>query len=311
MADLKNEFSWSWSRHRAFDSCLRRYYLQHYAFWGGWEPDSPNREVYIQKKLNSRPMWIGTTVHAAAEWVLGQVRRGHYPPPDRVVERFLRGARRAIDESARGLYRFRPKRSPGFVDHYYGLETPDEAWQADLEEIERQIRGLFTNKVFQRLARVPGRIIEVERLEQVEVGGVPVWVSLDVLVSDGAGGYVIIDWKTGREHDAETVAAQLGVYGAYVLDRYLDQRPHTAGDDHVGRIQAMYVNLRSDTFETRPIDREVLERTVRTVQDSASAMRERLEDATENIAREGDFPMVEEGSPACRWCVFRRTCGRE
>ncbi|MFT7519705.1 MAG: hypothetical protein ACI9MC_001848, partial [Kiritimatiellia bacterium] len=104
MAELKNEFSWSWSRHRAFGECARRYWLNHYAFWGGWSRGSPAREIYIQKKLNSRPQWIGTTVHEAAEWVLKQVVRGNYPQPERVEERFMREAKRRIEESERGIY---------------------------------------------------------------------------------------------------------------------------------------------------------------------------------------------------------------
>ena len=87
MADLRNEFSWSWSRHRAFGDCQRKYWLQHYAFWGGWDPASPPpvREIYIQKRLTSRGLWLGTLVHEAAEFVLGQVRHGRFPPPQWVA----------------------------------------------------------------------------------------------------------------------------------------------------------------------------------------------------------------------------------
>jgi len=311
MADLKNEFSWSWSRHRAFRSCLRRYYLQHYAFWGGWESDSPAREIYIQKKLNSRPQWIGTTVHQAAEWVLKQVQRGHYPAPERVVERYERAARRTIDESQRGLYRFSPKHKPGFVDHYYALDTPSDAWEADLAEISRQIRGLFDNKVFLRLTRVPERMVEVEQLEQLHVGDVPVWVSLDVLVSDGDGGFVVIDWKTGRAHDGETVVRQLGVYGAYVVQRYLRRDPHQVDGELLDRVKVMYVNLREHSFDTRDLVVEGMQQTLQTIRTSAAGMRDLLRDVSENVADEADFPMLEEGAEACAHCPFRRSCGRD
>lgn len=311
MADLKNEFAWSWSRHRAFQTCDRFYYLQHYGFWGGWENGAANREIYIQKKLSTRPMWIGITVHEAAEWLIGQIRQGHYPAPDRVVERTLRTARRAIEESERGIYRIRPKRSPGFVDHYYGLGTPRDAWAEDLAEIERQIRGLFENRVFQRLASVPERIVEVERLEQVRIAGVPVWVSLDVLVTDGSGGFVIIDWKTGKAHDADTVVRQLGVYGAYVLDRYLNAPPSRASEVLFGRIKGMYVNLRTGEHHVSDLDGPAVGTMVETVRASAAAMRERLQDTYRNIAIEDDFPKLPEGSEACARCVHRRACGRD
>lgn len=311
MADLKNTFSWSWSRHRAFQTCRRLYWHQHYGFWGGWEASSPAREIYVQKKLNSRPQWIGTTVHGAVEWVLGQVVRGNYPEPERVVERFRRKAWRDIEDSARGLYRHMPKKAPGFVDHYYALETPDEVWQADVDEIARQVANVFENPVFLRLSRVPERIVEFERLEQVVVDDVPVWVSLDVLVGDGEGGLVVIDWKTGKEHDTETVVRQLGVYGVYVMDRYFQVPPLSEGPRPVDRIKAMYVNLRETHHEVRTVDPELLDNTVRTIRDSAEAMRSALVRPFENEGRIEDFPMTEEGARACSWCPYRRTCGRE
>ena len=82
---FKNEFSWSWSRRSTFESCLRKYYYQHYGFWGGWNTSaSPEtRELYIQKKLLTRAQWMGIVVHEAAEWTLKSVTRGSFPLQNR------------------------------------------------------------------------------------------------------------------------------------------------------------------------------------------------------------------------------------
>ena len=66
--------------------------------------------------------------------------------------------------------------------------------------------------------------LEVEELRQIQVDDIPVWVSLDALVRDGKGGFVIVDWKTGKNHTTEKVAGQLGIYALYVLDRYVRHR---------------------------------------------------------------------------------------
>ncbi|MCB9742026.1 MAG: hypothetical protein H6740_05470 [Alphaproteobacteria bacterium] len=34
MGELQNTFSWSYSRHGLFAQCRRKYWLNHYAFWG-------------------------------------------------------------------------------------------------------------------------------------------------------------------------------------------------------------------------------------------------------------------------------------
>lgn len=311
MAELKNEFSWSWSRHRAFHQCRRFYWLQHYGFWGGWRRGSPARDIYIQKKLNTRPQWLGTQVHAAAEWTLREVLRGSYPPPATVIARARAHAATMIRDSAAGRYLDDPKRRPGFVEHYYGESVPDEQWEADLDEIGRQIGNLFEHRIFLRLAEVPGQIDEVEELEQVTLDGVPVWVSLDVLVRDAEGRRVVIDWKTGRSHDPETVAQQLGIYGAYVASRYFGVAPEGDVSEIGDRISAIYVNLREGTHEVRPIGAAVIAEAVERVRSSASAMRAALADVAQNVARREDFPMLPEGSAACARCAYRRTCGRE
>ena len=311
MRELINEFSWSWSRHRTFGECLRRYWLNHYGFWGGWNQNaSPDtREIYIQKKLNTRPQWIGTTVHEAARWALDQISRGQPPQLERVTERFLRAARLQIESSYRKEYRLSPKRHPGFVEHYYGLDVSASDWEDALAEIERQIGNLFANKVFTRLSRVPGRIVEFERLVQIPVSDVPVWVSLDVLVQDEAGGYVIIDWKTGKAQDKATIAGQLGVYGVYVQQTFLKPggQESVFGD---ANIKTMHVNLRTNEHAWWPIEKEHLLEATATIERSAAQMRGKLRDPDNNIAVKEDFPMLEEGSPRCQYCPFRKTCDR-
>jgi len=312
MTELKNEFSWSWSRHRTFQECLRKYWLQHYGFWLGWDAsgDPEVREIYIQKRLATRPQWIGTTIHSGVEWVLSEVRRGSFPPPRQLIERVRWRARRTLEDSRRGLFRLNPKKFPGFVDHYYESDPGDEVWDEALSEIDRQLMGLFDNGVFLRLTEVPQRIREIEELAQVRVGDVPVWVSLDVLVDDGQGGLVIIDWKTGRRHDPDTVSAQLGVYGVYVLDSYFNQRSSGAGLHSVERIKTMYVNLRSAEHHVFKLKEADIQTAVETIRASAAQMQSRLTDVPENIADKDQFPMLPEGAPACTRCRFRRSCDR-
>jgi hypothetical protein len=216
-----------------------------------------------------------------------------------------------IEESRRGMYRYNPKRSPGFVDHYYGIQDDPEVWGGELTEVARQVRGMFDNRVFLRLTSVPERIKEVERLETLRVEDVSVYVSLDVLVGDREGRLVVIDWKTGKEHESEVVQAQLGVYGLYVLDRYFRVAPTGAGTRPIDRLRAMYVNLRTGQHEVHQPTEAVLSQTVELIRTSSRAMRERLVDPRENVAREADFPMLQVGDPACVGCAFRRTCGRE
>ena len=38
--EFKNDFSWSFSRDNAFNTCKRKYYYSYYGSWGGWNKDA-------------------------------------------------------------------------------------------------------------------------------------------------------------------------------------------------------------------------------------------------------------------------------
>jgi hypothetical protein len=310
MTELKNEFSWSWSRHQTLETCPRRYWLSHYGSWGGWRPIAPDevREAYIQKRLSTRAQWVGTLVHHAAEYVLKEVKDGRFPRREAVVEQFRRRALRQIEDSREGRYRFFPKKYPGFIEHYYGEEEDGPGWDAAVESVVVQVDGLFENPVFLRLTEVPDRIREVERLEQIRIGDVPVWVSLDVLVEDGRGGLVVVDWKTGMAHDPASIAGQLGVYGVYVLSRYLRVDLTNRRPSDLERVKTMYVNLRSGEREVFQLEDAHVDDALAVIQSSAKRMA-----AVEERAQRADldaFPQLAEGDPTCASCPFRASCAR-
>ena len=301
MADFKNDFGWSFSRHGVFEECHRKYWLNHYAFWNGWRSDCDDRtrELYIQKNLTTRPMWLGNKVHDAAERALKLFQESRFVGPDELVSWALGKAEKEVEDSKNARYRVEPKRNAGFQEHYY--KTSDlESFSGVYVEIERQIRTLYENAIFKRILQVPERIRQIEVLNQTQLAGVPVWVKLDVLMEDSHGGLVIVDWKTGRSHDNEKVNAQLGVYALYARQ-----------DLGVKEIKAVHVDLRKDQFLTHQVDEEQLEKSEAFVRDSAAAMLAMLVDPDENKGRESDFEQLPEGSASCLRCNFRRDCGRD
>lgn len=284
-----------------FEDCPRKYWLNHYGFWNGWLRDSPPRvrELYIQKNLVTRPMWLGTVVHDAAESALKAFRSGRFVGTDELVSRTLDRAERDWNNSKRERYRSdSPKRHPGFQEHYYEVEDP-EPIESTFVEIERQVRTLYENKIFRRILQVPSRIQQIEDLNELPLHGVKVWVKLDVLMADDQGGLVIVDWKTGKSHDTESVKTQLGIYGLYAKQEL-----------GVSKLKMVHVNLRDNEFTTTVIDEDQLQRSEAFVRDSSAAMLNMLDQPDENKGSEDDFERLPEGSPRCQWCRFRGDCGR-
>jgi CRISPR/Cas system-associated exonuclease Cas4 (RecB family) len=232
---------------------------------------------------------------------------GSPPDPDLVVQRYRRKALQQIEDSEKGLYRFSPTRYIGFVEHYYPNTEASESWEDSVAEIARQLTELKNNRVFQRVLSVLLQVREVEELKQVTLGDVKVWVSIDVLVGDEAGGFTIVDWKTGKAHTDDTVSAQLGVYALYVLKTYLSRVPEAEG---LEKINTLFANLRVGEHKVWSLTVEDLDRTRRLIQTSADAMRDRLDNIGDNIGLIERFPQIPEGSEACKVCRFRATCER-
>lgn len=306
---LKNELVWSHSRGRAFHDCLRAYWCTYYGSWEGWDAAAPEaaRTLYVEKKLTRRPMWVGTRVHEAAEEAIKSARRGRRPDRARAVEEALAAARRDVRDSASGAWLDRPARRVGFAEHHYGEAVTDAEWEAAFAEIERQIHVLFEHRIFRRLLQVPERILDVEELRRFAVKlpdgpAAEVYVALDVLVADGRGGVVIVDWKTGEAHSDETIAAQLGVYGLYVTQEL------AIPED---RVTALHVNLRHDREANHPVGSDEIRAARVEIAADVREMRALLEDVPQNLADPARYPRRPEGDPRCRRCNFRRSCGRE
>ena len=66
---LVHELSWSASRASTFHACKRRYYLQYYLAWMGWDRNASDerKRAYMLKKMTSMPMLAGDALHRALE----------------------------------------------------------------------------------------------------------------------------------------------------------------------------------------------------------------------------------------------------
>lgn len=300
---VKAPFVWSWSRYQTWDECRRRYWFVYYgARAGGRAGAQPRaRELYVLKRLQTVPQWLGLAAHRAAEAVLKRVKEGGSARLDEARAAAMQQAGAELDAAIAGLHRIEPRAHAGLVE----LELPDAGTLFDrsaaLGELDLLLEATLQHPLLTRLLAVPSRIVEVEELRRVWLGEVAAWVSLDVLVRDGRGGLVVIDWKSGRHHDEAEVGRQLAVYGAYVHRRY---------GQPIEQVVGLHAQVRAGTFTTHRLDQATLDQAVADVQRSARAMWEALPSPARDVAPEDRFPTLPEGAAACGTCRFRGVCGR-
>ena len=302
--ELKNEFSWSKSRHEKFQDCPRAYYYHYYGSWGGWgaAAGADVRELYVLKKLSSRWQWAGSVVHEALRHMLNRARMaGDRKGLDELLAQTRQRSRAMWAFSRAKSYWREASRIEGLLEHEYGEAVPAEEWKRLWDEvIEGSVRAFYGSETFDRIRAVPpGRWLTVDELDSWVFEGTKVWVAIDFAYRDEGGRVHVLDWKTGRERGVDHL--QVGIYALYARDKWGVPPEAVQGG-------LVYLASGADRVDV-DVEPSALEAAEAKMRGSIASMKERLLDRAQNLASPEQFPPIEDRE-ACRRCAFRRPCGR-
>ncbi|MDQ6767436.1 MAG: PD-(D/E)XK nuclease family protein [Candidatus Eremiobacteraeota bacterium] len=308
MADIINEFAFSWSRHKMFYQCARKLYWQHYGSWNGWDAEAPRSAqlAYRLKQIKNLSMLVGETFHDE----LAEILRRREPAPKAVPVEQLK-----TDMERRLLKRLRESRNADwdrygdpknytilFEDYYQsGVSAQMEAEATTA--LHRCVDGFaaepFGRRVFavakERLRYIDPRNVAEKR---VSFNGLMLYASPDLVVEDEHGGLHIVDWKTGKPYKPNL--AQLAVYGIFVREKF---------GVPLERLTAHLIYVSAGAREKHEVS-EGVEEATREIATYVEDVKERLTDAVANVAGDIErFPMTEKRS-LCRTCNFRELCNR-
>lgn len=299
---LVNEFTWSISRSKLFEQCRRRYFYCYYGSWGGWDFQSPARArlLYRLKKIMTLNMWAGKVVHRTIETALGRLRQ--HRPMD--LEALQNLSRRMLNEEWRESetkqWMRHPNKYVNLFEHYYQRETGGERRAELRQRVFDSLQGWLDLEFPQRFAALKTEDwLMVEELKSFPVDGTKVWLVVDCANRAGEG-ISIFDWKTGEPSEDEEACDQLVCYALYCMQAY--QVP-------LEKIEVSLVHLPHKKMSTFRVSPEQLIDFRERLYQSAQAMRDCLADPGGNVAREEDFPQIEEAR-SCSWCEFAEACGR-
>lgn len=290
-------FFWSWSRHRTFEVCHRRYGLDYYLTRaGGRRTASPHKAwLYRLKRTQDGPQWVGLRVHAWLADVLEHARAGR--PPEAAL------AAHHLDEATRHLDAVRggspdPATWPD-VAELLPPHDADAACHALRAALAARMEEARAHPVLERLLRVPHRVREVERVHRRALDGVRLTASPDVVVDDGRGGLVVIDWKSGDPERALAAAPQLQLYAALIADVYeVDPR----------RVTALIATTRDGQHTRVTVDADARAAVVNLARRSAEAMRALLPDPARDVAPAHAFPPLPADAAPCATCRYAPAC---
>ena len=300
--DFKNEFSWSKSRAEVLETCERKYWFNHYGFWGGWNSDAPKRtrEIYVLKKLHNRYSWTGDVVHKSIEATLKNFQRSYSIDPESVKKEAHALLKKQYLESKRGDYWRAPKKFCGLVEHEYKEEIPDSEWKERADHVQVCLNQFF-GIVFPKLLEMgPESIASIEELESFNLDDVKVWVSLDLALKT-KNHYLIWDWKTGSIENKELKTdPQLGVYLHFAHKKW-----------ETTDLEASLVQLGSN-YQTLSISYQDYdwESFHRQFQVSVEQMKSKLSDVSTNTANEERFEKtgIAKNPSPCSHCQYKKVC---
>jgi hypothetical protein len=104
------------------------------------------------------------------------------------------------------------------VEH--GESVGPEEWKRVWDElIEGSIRSFYGSETFDRIRAIPpSRWLTVDELDSWTFEGTKVWVAVDFAYRDEEGRVHVLDWKTGRERDADHM--QVAQYVLYAQRKW-------------------------------------------------------------------------------------------
>lgn len=322
MADLRNEFSWSKSRHEKFSECRRAYFYAYYGSWGGWEaePGSTVRELYVLKKLSSRWQWAGSVVHDALKDLLRRARAtGEFTPLERTLARTHEKARAQWAISREKSYWREASRIVGLVEHEYGDAVPGEEWKKLYDAvIDGSLRSFYASPTFEAIRATPREHwLTVDELDSFAFEGTKVWVAIDFAYRDADGRVQVLDWKTGKERGVDHT--QVAIYARYARGKWdvapdavvgglvylagsgAGAGPKVEGPATAAATLADWIRVSADEAAIAQAEADM--------RTSIAEMKAALADPAGNVAAIEAFPQLESRN-ACRRCPFRRPCGR-
>lgn len=311
----QNRLDWAFTRHRLFNECLRKYYLQYYLSWGGQNRDaSPDAKLaHLLKGVAKLDNWVGMVIHNVIAYVLTQHQNQREIGLAQAQKIAKRTFEHGFSQSERREWQTNPRKRILFP-HYYDWGIEEEQVIQCEAEIARALQNLYESDLWQAILATDRSTWQLQITDSSfrsfaglggRVKGYPFFHldEIKVFVSPDFGYYdrkwQIIDWKTNPGNGEGQEQLQLHCYALHLAKTL--RIP-------VEAIETSVVSLLPQLEQKPiPVGFDELAAAANQIRDSHRAMSEKLVNPDYNLAHEEDFPAIN-NPDKCRWCNFRELC---
>ena len=227
MAQLKNEFSWSYSASSDFEECRRKRFWEKYAKWNGWASNATplQKNAYRLSKMSNRFAVQGEVVEDTCMWMLRQIQDGKTATAEQAYEQMAKGLlRKNWDESKQKLWQVSVKKTC-LHEHYYPQfhEQSDRELMIAIADVVKTCLKNFEETFLPRFEKIePKNEVEITVVgmgdpEHYSFEGTKIYAIPDYVHREGDIWH-IHDWKSGKIR--EDHLKQLGVYALWATIKY-------------------------------------------------------------------------------------------
>ncbi len=305
MAYKRTEYpvwSWSSSRKSTFSECQRRYYYNYYLSHNGWEEEaSPeSKQAYRLKQLTGLHLLLGSAVHQAAEKTCNTITQTGKLPDEKILINIVRDIlNNAWKESInkREEWLKNPKSYSMLHEFYYGGKVLKEIVEKIKDKMQKSVPNIIKSDSVKEILKDECKIRITENMDTFELFDTPIYAIPDLVFEGPNGKWVVVDWKTGKEHSSHP--NQISVYCMYIREKYGINEENILG-------RAEYLGT-GKTLDIA-ISRESLKETENEIKHSIDEMKEVLLDPGNNIPREKEYYPLAKHRRLCPWCNFYEMC---
>lgn len=299
MAQLELTYAWSASRVKTLRECARKYFLNYYESWLGWQKNAPERKqkAYLLKQLTNKYMWPGSITHEVLEYVVKSFRStGTWISLQDAQELGISKLRSGWISSTKKEWK-NNKKAINLFEHYYGEGLSKEETDRCKKIVLDSIKGFYSSRMAQIIQTLKQEDwITLEDFQKFEMGdGSEVSVKIDLGFKHN-NKIFLLDYKTGKVNN-DTIN-QLVVYAMYSLKRGFAKR---LSDIIIVPVYLMYLGELGEIELT--VNKQQLLSQASVIKNESTILREAHQHKddeewfkyTDNINR-------------CQYCQFKKIC---
>jgi CRISPR/Cas system-associated exonuclease Cas4 (RecB family) len=297
-------WSWSSSRKSTFTDCLRKYYYNYYLSHNGWETNASedSKQAYRLKKLTGLHLLLGSAVHKAAEYTCKFIFEEKRLPEEKTVVDMVRDVLNKAWTDSKNVTTW--LKQPGKFDmlheFYYNGSASKDVVDKIKNKLKLAVPNILKSESVKEILEQDCKIRLVEDMDTFDVYDTPVYAIPDLAYERPDGTWVVVDWKTGKEHDSHP--AQINVYCMYINEKF-----SVPTEKMMGRVEY----LLSGNYVDVDITDESFEECRKEIRESIDSMKEALLDPEKNIPQEKEFYSLAQKRVLCPWCNFYELCTDE